>query len=311
MQHFTLITLALATSSSANFLKRQADCSDPNSYQCQISQAQYLVGVCQPTNDTGSPDLTAPCNQVSAITAQCVYGADGLAAFNGDPTSYDNSNSDADVPMLSNGTQRDCVCSSQFFNVLGGCSDCYKAHGVGEDPTSGYVDPAFISSASSSYCAVTNTPTVGFAEVLYAYVTGDVGSSLASVASTASVTSTFSDPIGNNTAVSLYYTPSITGSSAWVVAQATETPSNSTMSSGSSSESASGSASGSASSAQLATSNGQIVPTAGASSTASRSGSGTASGSAAASASGSSGAGKKEAAAIAGVVALAGFVALS
>ena len=304
MQHVTLLTLGLAAASSASLFKRQYD-----DYEDQT--ADYLQQVCYPSNATGYPDFNAPCVQTQLISIQCLYGAAGLQSLlstgDDDENSNNNSNDEEDMPMLSNSTQRECVCQSQFWAAANGCNDFFKAHGASATDEDLTLDPSILASASSSYCAVTNTPTVGFDMFLYSIATDVQTSNTDSAASTAS-SSTFSDPIGNQTAVSLYYTPSITGSSAWVVAQATSSVSNNTVASGSS-------GSGSASSTEsLATSNGQIIATAGASAT-TGSTSGSASGTASA-ASGSasttagSGAGKQEAAAVAGVIALAGIVAL-
>ncbi|KAK5738183.1 hypothetical protein LTR17_006213 [Elasticomyces elasticus] len=279
MQHLTLLTLGLAAVSSASSMKRQLQCStDPTSDDCQEQEADYIQQVCNPTNTTGYPDFNAPCNQIQAITLQCMYGAAGLSALQGDvpDASYGSDDEDNSVETVSNTTQQECICQSQWFNIAAGCNDCYHAHGAsGGDNIVGDLAPSLFASLSSSYCAVTNTPTMGFDMVVYGLATGSVASSLASVASTASP-STFSDPIGNQTAVSYYYTPSITGSAAWVLAQAT---SSATSGSADGSDSASQTASGSGASetASVATSNGQIVATA-AAQTSSGSATGTASG---------------------------------
>ncbi|EMC97957.1 hypothetical protein BAUCODRAFT_67483 [Baudoinia panamericana UAMH 10762] len=286
MQNLILISAAFAASATASLLPRQGS--------SQQDPSDYLDYVCMPTNSSGYPDFNAPCIAVQAITAECIYGAAGLSVIMASG-SDNGAEIDEDTPMLSNSTQRNCVCQSQFFNALSGCNNCYKAHGA-PSGLDGYVDQSFIASASSSYCAVTNTPTAGLADVLYGYATGSVASSLQSVASTASQTSTFSDPLGNNTAVSAYFTPSVTGSAFWVVAQATQTASNST-----------GSSSGSVSGQIVATS----APASSAAGTSSRV-SGSASGaSASASTTAGSGAGKQELAAVVGALALmAGVVAL-
>ncbi|KAK5706492.1 hypothetical protein LTR97_001481 [Elasticomyces elasticus] len=277
MQHLTLLTLGLAAASSASSMKRQLQCStDPTSDDCQMQEADYIQHVCNPVNATGYPDFNAPCNQIQAITLQCMYGPAGLSALQGDVSdaSYGSDDEDNSVETQSNSTQQECICQSQWFNIAAGCNDCYNAHGAsGSDNIVGDLAPSLFASVSSSYCAVTNTPTMGFDEVLYGLATGSVASSLASVASTASP-STFSDPIGNQTAVSYYYTPSITGSAAWVLAQAT---SSATSAGGSESGSETASSSGSSETTSVATSNGQIVATA-AAQTSSGSATGTASG---------------------------------
>ncbi|KAK5691738.1 hypothetical protein LTR17_025598 [Elasticomyces elasticus] len=264
MQHLIFLTLGLAAASSASSLKRQLQCGgDPFSDDCEQHESDYLQQVCMPINATGYPDTNAPCIQVQAITYECIYGPAGLQSLLGNDSS--STYSEEDTPVLSNNTQRECVCQSQFFNILQGCNDCYNAHGAsGDDSVLGDIAPSFFASASSSYCAVTNTPTLGFAEVLYNFATE-------TPASTATPSS-FSDPIGNQTAVSYYYTPSLTGSAAYVIAQATGS-----ASSGSVSGSQTASGSGASETASVATSNGQIVATA-AAQTSSGSATGTASG---------------------------------
>ncbi|KAK3069446.1 hypothetical protein LTR53_012205 [Teratosphaeriaceae sp. CCFEE 6253] len=294
MQHLILIALGLAASTtSASLLKRQLSCSDPSSSDCQDQESTYLEQVCLPSNATGYPDFNAPCVQTQLITIECMYGAAGLNSFLG-TDSISATDDSEDTPTLSNSTQRDCVCESQYFAALTGCDDCYRAHGSlqGVDGAD-YINAGYIASISSSYCAVTNTPTVGLADMLYGIATGSLASSVDSVASTASA---------------------ITGSAAWVVVQATSSAGANSTSDGSASESGSASSS----SESLATSNGQIVATAGATTTTGTAASGTASG-APGTAAGASGtastppgsmAGRQEAVAIAGVIALAGFVAL-
>ncbi|KAK0891601.1 hypothetical protein LTR02_013919 [Friedmanniomyces endolithicus] len=299
MHHFTLLTFGLAATSSASLLKRQLQCSDPTSSDCQQQENDYLQQVCVPTNATGDPDYNAPCNQVQAISAKCVYGPSWASVLNAQATSNGNTSYDSPT-MQSNGTQRNCVCESQFWSLVQGCNDCYNAHGGVQEGLVGTAAVSIFGSVSSSYCAVTNTPTLGFADVLYGIATAPGANA------TSSPATAFTDPIGNQTAVSYYFTPSVTGSSAWVVAQATGS-----ASSGTASGSASGSGSASSQSASVATSNGQIVATGGAASTTAGSASGTASAaSGSASTTGKSGAGKQEAAAVAGVIALAGLVAL-
>jgi len=245
-----------------------------------------------PYNSSGYPDLTVPCNAVLAIELECTYGSAGLDLLtNGSDDAYD------DTPTLSNSTQRDCVCESLFFSQFEACADCHTAHGASDAfEESDYSSPSAVSSLSSSYCAVTNTPTLALSDVLFNLATATASSQSGAAASNA--TSSFHDPIGNKTAVSYYYTPSVTGNAVYIVAQATNNA-NSTISS---------SASGSSSSASLHTSNGQIVPTASVSAT--ESSGGTASGSAATASTTDNGAGKREAAVLSGVIALAAFVAM-
>jgi len=69
---------------------------------------------------------------------------------------------------------------------------------------------------SSTYCAASATPTIGGTDFIVSFLNPSSGPLAA-----AFTPSSFSDPIGNRTDVSLYYTPSATGSAAWIVAMPT------------------------------------------------------------------------------------------
>ncbi|CAK4030016.1 Hypothetical predicted protein [Lecanosticta acicola] len=237
MKAYTAIFLA----ASASLLNAQ-DLGDQT--------AQYIQQVCLPNNATGYPDLNAPCNAIQAIFAECTFGPSSLADFLSEEASANSGNSDGsddyagDVddgkyPMQSNATQRTCICESQWFALTNACLACYQKHGL---PAEDDLSPKQVSSISSAYCAASATPTLGFAYFIYQYAPGVTGTSLP--ASSTATPSSFSDPLGNRTEVSLYYTPSVTGSAAWAIAEAT------------------GTSSGLATFTTTRTSNGQIVATA-------------------------------------------------
>ena len=114
-----------------------------------------------------------------------------------------------DMKEHSPGYQRDCICQSQQFDQMRGCMACYDAHGA---DSQALFEPSAIESFSSSYCAVTATPTVGYPTAILAIIseTEDTGSASSSPSSA-------SNSIGTQTDVSLYYTPSASGSQAWDV----------------------------------------------------------------------------------------------
>jgi hypothetical protein len=203
----------------------------------------YVISICRPLHPNGTADLNAPCNQADLIAQQCIYGAPALAEITAVATAqsgnYPIGGDDPETPTFSNATQRDCVCGSRWFQAQVACGDCQTAHGeFGDTNTSNAVLVSYESSFSASYCASTNMPSLGFVDVLIAKATGE----LASATTTVTQTSLYTDPVGNNTALSLYYTPSVTGSAAYIVPQGTETPSNNsiTSSSGTSSGSSGG-----------------------------------------------------------------------
>ncbi|WPH00908.1 Hypothetical protein R9X50_00374200 [Acrodontium crateriforme] len=251
----------------------------------ELSNRQVQCSSLDAHDSTGALDFDAPCNAATAIKYQCIWGAAGYSAIRsnngGSLTDLENGGAAA----FSNISQQVCICQSQFFDQWQGCEDCAEAHGAAEWETtygsSSWVPESVIQSFSASYCAANVTPTVGFANAQLSAV-----ENYASSQSRASVS--FSDPIGSLTAVSWYYKPKITGSQAWVLAQATET-----VSSGASTETTL--------SGSEATSDGQIVattpPQLAVSVTAHASTS-------------SSGIAGQETAALAGVIAVAGFALL-
>ena len=96
--------------------------------------------------------------------------------------------------------QRLCVCESNFFDLWHACADCYVAHGV-PDPTKNITD------FRQQYCAVDVKPTADIFDETTAVLRS----------STTPLPTAFTDPIPNSTAVSVYFTPTITGSEAWEV----------------------------------------------------------------------------------------------
>ena len=112
MQHLTLLALAFATASTASLVKRQDDGIE-----------SYVEGTCMPKNSTGGADYNAPCNAVQLLEAQCIYGDAGIAFI----TSESSGDSVAEPAMQSNATQRTCICESQFFDQLQGCSHNQRA----------------------------------------------------------------------------------------------------------------------------------------------------------------------------------------
>lgn len=242
-------SIAFVFTASAALLSAQSTASDSDSdsllpSDAESAAAQHLDEICLPSNSSGMPDMNAPCNAVQAIYFGCLYGpsylttalsamraSDVRSAMKKRQSSNDDDESSL-FPMQKPETQRTCFCESQFWDQTLGCEACFAKHG-GLDAD--IVDAKQMSTLSSSYCAVTAKPSVGLGEYLLSY---------SKEAQTTSVPSSFSDPIGNKTDVSLYYTPSVTGSAAWFVAEAT------------------GGSSGMASFSTTKTSKGQIVATA-------------------------------------------------
>ncbi|KAF1826898.1 uncharacterized protein K489DRAFT_374983 [Dissoconium aciculare CBS 342.82] len=199
MKYSTALTMASAAAVAAQCPIRGCD-----------SVYDELTDVCLPLAN-GKPDFNAPCNGMLAIQYQCAFGpAAGLDLVN-QLFSTTSTGSELTLPAYqSNSTQRDCICSSQFFNAVNGCLACQKGHG---DQSARDVTPSYISSVSSAYCAASSTPTVGLAD----YLAGIPEPTSTNTAAT----SAFSDPIGNKTAVSLYYNAPVTGTSVYLLPTST------------------------------------------------------------------------------------------
>nr|POF14201.1 hypothetical protein CFP56_03225 [Quercus suber] len=212
MRFSAYISLAFAALASAKALKRQ-------------SVDGHLIEACYPgaseasnSGNFSSLDLTAPCNAVENLTYACTVGS----------LTRPNLDAQGDTIEFSNTTQRDCICSSQFWSVVQGCQDCLKAHGAsaqvaggsagdGGDDAGILLSPSDLASASASYCAASSTPTAdlfAFLESLGPSPVPDSSSlsTTVSASDSSATSSTFSDPLGETaTAVSLYYTPAVTG----------------------------------------------------------------------------------------------------
>lgn len=167
----------------------------------------HFIKVCLPTNSSGYPDLDAPCVINDLITLQCTYGITDIFSDNSDNSTY---GPDGERNRTSPASQQLCICGSQYFNSLFGCLECAEKHGVGAAVPS--IASSRISTFSSSYCAASYSPTTD-AEIYYFNAfSSDYNNAIPRQTSTA-----YTDPIGNKTDVSLYYTAAVTGSAAYVV----------------------------------------------------------------------------------------------
>ena len=190
--------------------------------------------VCEPTNSTGFPDFNAPCNSWSRTQRLCVYGEQARAIVDG-PDIHNYNQIDHSMKEHSFQYQRDCICQSQQFNQMRGCMACNDA--ISGDSES-IIPLRALESFSSEYCAVAATPTRGYVAAInsvLARAADEIDYSTKSLRSSRSIDS--------RTDVSLYHTPAATAVSAWDVGLPTGA---------------------SATFSSLHTSDGQIVPTAGA-----------------------------------------------
>jgi len=190
MNRLTILALAFASANAAGLNKRQS-LSDSD---------EYLSSVCRPTNDSGDPDWSAPCNALVSVQYTCMYGISGDTLVH----PGDDYEEPSELPIEA---QRVCFCESEFRDQMAGCMDCMKAHGGVEGTdwfSSSLIDPAV-----AEYCNASAPATEGFANYIFEKVEGGYEDSTTDSATSESTT--ISDPIGNKTDVSLYFTPSVTG----------------------------------------------------------------------------------------------------
>jgi hypothetical protein len=207
---------ALSTAAHRNGVSKECK-KHPNSMDCEI---EYLNSICLPGFQSKDIDLNAPCNMALYIGIECVYGSK--------PNITKHGIEDPRGPMVSNHTQQLCICESQYFESTIGCESCFNKHGGSSN--AGIALPLnVISSLSSAYCAATATP-IGIDDFQNSYMQKPQFSTLfPSSSSGTSVTATFSDPLANSTAISLYYTATVTGSEALDVGVFTGTGTTTTL----------------------------------------------------------------------------------
>lgn len=222
MARFALLALALTGANA--FLLDKRDSAD--------DAMTHLLDACYPmsnsTEDDGAYDMNAPCNTYAAIVYKCTWNPDDDNLLEDEGT--------WDLQPQSSETQRDCICQSQHDDQVAGCMACMKAHGGLEGEH--WYEMDVIEPAMSDYCNAEATPTEGYLDMVETLLASETPA-------TSTESWTFSDPIGADvTAVSEYYTPSITGSAAIPSMPTPET------------------SGGNVTYASVKTSDGQIVPTA-------------------------------------------------
>lgn len=238
MKQFAITALAIAGSSASISDKRQLfEASEPTQEDQFNAQIQ---SVCLPRNSSDMLDFNAPCNALRAIQAQCMIGSDGLKYLN--PQHADEYDDPDQLPVE---TQRACICQSQHTDMMIGCFACFKEHG--STNVEFVTTPDKIHSFMEDYCDA-DKPARDYANAIIELAPEDEDDTSSTTSSDSSAATTFTDPIGNTTDVSLYYTPSVTGTAAYI--PAVPTPEGSVAN---------------ATYTSMSTSDGQIVPTAGAS----------------------------------------------
>lgn len=197
--------------------------SEPDSFPGdspeEVAEAKRLAEVCYPGFSEQNIDWTAPCPAVQIIQAECTWGPEArewLQKTLGKPAGSDGPDFISDdweqQPL---DVQRACFCSSQHSELVLGCGACFASHGVELDDMASYLatsNATAVQEFEKMYCDAEVEPTsdnrIAAFEVL-------LGQDYDYTKPRPSASSTASDSLGNATAVSLYFTPSV--SSAYTV----------------------------------------------------------------------------------------------
>jgi hypothetical protein len=203
MNRLAILALALATANAAGLNKRQDSDADLDN-----ELDDYLSEVCEPADQNGVRDWSAPCNAVLSIQYECMYGTAGGDYIRAPPQASDTQDEDDGdgLSELPDDTQRVCFCQSQFRDQIAGCMKCHKDHGGAEG--SDWFSQNLIDMATKEYCDASKPANESFSDFFLDHISPDNGTV---TESSSAQTSTFSDPIGNKTDVSLYFTASVTG----------------------------------------------------------------------------------------------------
>jgi hypothetical protein len=200
MNRLAILALALASANATGLLRRQDSADDQSS-----ELDDYLSEVCEPADQSGARDWSAPCNAVISIQYECMYGAAGAKYIRTPPQDQHEEDEDK-LPEQPDEAQRICFCQSQFKDQIVGCMKCHKAHGGVEG--SDWFSENLIDPAVKEYCNTSQPADESFGDFFLDHVSFGDGSTTESAGAQSS---TFSDPIENKTDVSLYFTPSVTG----------------------------------------------------------------------------------------------------
>lgn len=203
MNRLSVFALAFAGANASLLHKRQG----PSDFDDHVSD------VCSAVDESGNLDMNMPCNQIISIQYECMFGPKGGDLWrNASPNDDDSEDDSEDLVMLPNETQRVCICQSQHNDLLKGCLACQEAHGA-PIPEDWDVDNK-IQKAMNKYCDASTPAMQNYADAISRAMIVVLPNNWDSLSSPESTTN--SDPIGTSTDVSLYYTPSVTGTPAYV-----------------------------------------------------------------------------------------------
>ena len=179
----------------------------------QVAEATRLAEACYPGFSEQKIDFTAPCAAIQVIQAECVWGPEAgewVKTQLGKPASSDGPEfipEDWEQQPLD--VQRACYCSSQHADMVLGCGACFASHGVELADMASYLatsNATAVEEFEKMYCASDVEPTQDNMIAAFDVLLGQ-DYDYTKPRPTASATA--SDSLGNATAVSLYFTASV------------------------------------------------------------------------------------------------------
>ena len=217
----TVIVTKTSTDSSA--ASRTSSNPEPRPNGPGLADAKRIMSACYPGLTEQHLDFEAPCAAVQVIQAECSWGPEvgqmvrdvlGRVANGEEPTLIPDGWEQQPLD-----TQRACLCSSSFTEMVLGCGACLNAHGVvDQDDMAGYLatsNATAVQGFREIYCAADVAPTGENGFDAYAVLLESEEASDDSDSSSSSASVTASDSLGTATAISLYFTSSV--SSAYTV----------------------------------------------------------------------------------------------
>jgi hypothetical protein len=208
------------TVTSSQTSPQSQESASPNDGDSSEYGDEQLYAACFPGIFNNQTDWTAPCPAMQAIEGQCTWGPDALDAVKRVIASQgsDRGTIDETWEMQPPELMRACICSSQYVDMLLGCGACLAGYGLRQSSVRrlGFTSNATIMSEwSKLYCDASKTPNEDSFSDAYEIISGEAeDSDDASDSSSRSSIATAS--ISKATAVSIYFTPSV--SSAYIVA---------------------------------------------------------------------------------------------
>ena len=179
------------------------------------SHSRHLYSICAPNGTANNPDLpnlNYACNVAIVLSILCKTG--DISSFL--PARIGGTTDSPPAPVPNAEEQQQYLCASSFFDQMYGCASCLSHHGRGT-VLAAYLSEDDLQSMKTAYCH-SSDPKAGFSEFWKDWTEGKHAPENIKSALSLAATSSFIDPWGiTKTAVSLYYTPSVTGTAALAI----------------------------------------------------------------------------------------------